>query len=440
MSATPANPMMRVMVLGGYGLIGAEIIRRLRADGHTVIGFGRSAQKGRRLLPGIAWRGADLVTLQCAEDWAVHLQGVDAVVNASGALQDGARDDVNAVQDRAIRALIEACAKHAVNRFVQISAPGAEPNATTAFLRTKAAADAALRASPLAWAILKPALVISPHAYGGTALVRMLAAVPWVQPVALGDALIQTVAADDVAHAVATALTGEALLYRDTELAEATPHTLLEVIAAYRAWLGFAPARAVIRVPMILGAALGRCADAAGWLGWRSPLRTTALTVLREGVRADAKAGAAALGRPLKTLNEALADLPATMQERTYARAQLVLPLLVLTLAGFWIASGLIALVRVDAAANVLAATPLAPIATVLVVGGAILDIAIGLGVLIRKTVRWAAAAAVLLSLAYLALGTIATPQLWADPLGQFVKIAPGVALALAVAALTEER
>jgi hypothetical protein len=44
------------------------------------------------------------------------------------------------------------------------------------------------------------------------------------------------------------------------------------------------------------------------------------------------------------------------------------------------------------------------------------------------------------MSLGYLAAGTWLTPELWLDPLGPFVKIFPSVALALAVAALTEER
>jgi hypothetical protein len=43
-------------------------------------------------------------------------------------------------------------------------------------------------------------------------------------------------------------------------------------------------------------------------------------------------------------------------------------------------------------------------------------------------------------SLAYLLLGAVLTPYLWADPLGPLVKIVPGIGLASAVAALAEER
>ncbi len=44
------------------------------------------------------------------------------------------------------------------------------------------------------------------------------------------------------------------------------------------------------------------------------------------------------------------------------------------------------------------------------------------------------------LGLAYLALGTILTPWLWADPLGALVKGLPGIVLALVSAAMLEQR
>lgn len=431
---------MRVLVLGGYGLVGSEVVRRLRADGLDVVGFGRSPAKGKRLTPEIDWVGADLITLTQADDWTPILRGVDAVVNASGALQDGAQDKLAASQDAAIRAAIEACTRAGVRRYVQISAPGAEAQANTAFMRTKANADATLRASSLEWTILKPGLVISAYAYGGTALLRMLAAFPMLQPVMLPGARLQTVSATDVAETVAVALTTERLVRQEIDLVERSAHTLAQMVAAWRAWLGFAPAHTTLFVPRSIGAVVACCADLAGWLGWRSPLRTTALVVLAGGVLGDADHGERALGRPLKTLAQSLAAIPSTMQERVFARAQLAYPVLVLALAGFWIASGVTALMHLDAAVATLAGTALAGMAKTLVIGGAALDIAIGAGVSVRATARPAALSAIAVSLTYLALGTWATPQLWADPLGPFVKVIPGMALALAVAALAEER
>lgn len=430
---------MRVLVLGGYGLIGLEIVRGLRAAGHELIGLGRSLEKGRSAAPDVRWIGADIATLTRPHAWTPHIDGVDAIVNASGALQDGARDNLRAAQQDAIVALIQACADKPI-RFVQISAPGAELDARTAFLRTKAVADAALRASALEWTILKPGLVISANAYGGTSLLRMLAATPVVQPLVLGDARVQSVAASDVAAAVLRAVEGATPSRRDYDLAAAEAHTLRDVVGKFRVWLGFKPDGVRLELPRALGFLLARGADLAGWLGWRSPLRTTALRVLADGITCNGAAWEAASGRNLKSLDETLAALPTTAQERIYARAQLVLPLLVLTLSAFWIASGAIAITQRDAAARVLNGALAPEQAMFFVLGGALADIAIGLGVLVRPFTRIAALAAIALSIAYLVGGTLLTPHLWADPLGPFVKIFPSMALALAVAALTSER
>lgn len=431
---------MRVLVVGGYGLIGLGVVRALLAAGHQVVGLGRSAGRGRRLVPGIPWIGGDLARMTKPEDWIAHLSGVTAVVNASGALQDGARDSLALAQDQAIRALIAACEGQGVTHYVQISAPGAQADAPSAFLRTKAVADAALRASSLDWTILKPGLVIGAGAYGGTALIRMLAAFPLVQPIVLADAQVQTVSAGDVADAVRAVLAREVATRRDYDLVEPKPHTLLALVIAVRQWVGREDAVAPLRLPRWLGGLIGRIADLAGWLGWRSPVRTTALRALEAGVTGDPAPWVAAGGRPMGSLAQTLAALPATMQERVFGRAQLVYPVLLLTLAAFWLLSGVIGFVRQEQAEAVIADRVGGQVATLLVSVGALLDLLIGAGLLLRRWVRTAAWASICVSLGYLLAGTWITPELWADPLGPFVKIFPAMALALAVAALTEER
>jgi uncharacterized protein YbjT (DUF2867 family) len=430
---------MRVLVLGGYGFIGLEIVRHLSASGVDVVGLARSAKTGQRLAPSIKWIGADLARLTTAEAWKPFVADVDAVVNASGALQNGARDDLAAVQDRSIRALIEAGAQANVRRFVQISAPGAGPDAPVAFLQTKGRADAALKTSALDWIIFRPGLVVGANAYGGTRLLRTLAAFPIVQPLVLGSARIQTVAMSDVVEAVRKALAGEAPMRAEFDLVEESPHELRDVVAQFRVRLGWSAARRWIDLPDWFGFAMARFADLAGWAGWRSPLQTTALRILSRDVLGDPKPWRDFLGRPLKSLDEILESLPPTAQERSFARAQLVFPLLVLSLASFWIASGLIAFWRRDEAAAILR-SPFGAAADGLVLAGAITDIAIGLGLLVRPWTRLLALAAIGVSVIYMIAGSIAAPHLWLDPLGPFVKIIPGAALALAVAALAQER
>ena len=306
------------------------------------------------MLPGIDWVEGDLRAMTTPEDWTAALDGIGAVVNAAGALQDGARDSVRAVHDRAIRALLAACTAQGVRRFVQISAAGVAPGASTEFFRSKARGDQAVRDSKLDWVILRPGLVIGPDAYGGTALIRGLAAFPLVQPVVLGGSPVQTVALADVAGAACRAAEGKLPPGTEADLVTPEPQPLRTVIAEFRHWLGIPPARREIALPGWAARPAAVVADVLGWLGWRSPLRSTALAALADGVRGDPAPWRTLTGESLPGLRDTLAAFPATAQDRWFARLYLELPLAVAVLSVFWLASGLIGLWQWRAAAALL--------------------------------------------------------------------------------------
>jgi uncharacterized protein YbjT (DUF2867 family) len=155
---------MKVLVLGGYGLIGEAIVGRLLRDGHHVTGLGRDVLDAQRRRPAIRWIAADMAQLLAAEDWLPVVAGMDAVVNAAGALQDGPRDRLDAIHRRCVVALVAACEQAGVRRFAQISAIGADPASANPFFSTKAQGDRAVTSSSLEWTILRPGLVIAPAA------------------------------------------------------------------------------------------------------------------------------------------------------------------------------------------------------------------------------------------------------------------------------------
>jgi uncharacterized protein YbjT (DUF2867 family) len=431
---------MRILVLGGYGLIGAAVVVRLLSAGHAVIGLGRSVGPAHRRYPDATWFERDIATLASPDDWRSLLADIDAVVNCSGALQDSARDDVRAVQSIAMQALFEACARAGVRRIVQISAAGASLQAPTPFMRTKAEADAALARYDLDWVILRPGLVLAPAAYGATALLRALASVPLVMPLTLGDRPIQTVHVDDVAEAVRLALEGSVPVRTSYDLVEDGAHTLAEVVTGLRSWLGYGRA-SLVPVPAPFARAAFRIGDALGFLGWRSPLRTTAFQQIEAGVTGDPAPWSQATGARLSGLAETLRRLPATVQERWFGRLWLLKPLIIATLSTFWIVSGLVALARLDQAAALLAVRGIeSEIATVAVVLGSIVDLGLGVAVLLRRSMPWTALGMVATTAAYLLAGSMLAPGLWLDPLGAYVKTIPGAILAVVAYALAEER
>jgi uncharacterized protein YbjT (DUF2867 family) len=416
---------MRVLITGGYGLIGSACLAKLHTEGHDVVGAGRSITGARRRFPCAQWVKADFRNLTTPDSWRELLAGIDAVVNCVGALQDGARDDVMCVHVTAPAALFAACELARV-RVVHISAVGASPTASTAFARTKGEAERELRERNLDWLILRPGLVIARGVYGGTALLRAAAGFPLVTPVVAAKP-IHIVAIEDLAQTVAWALRTGAPSRMTLELVHPKPLTLGGIVSSYRSWLGFGP-KPVVILPRIVTGAIARAADALSWLGWRSPLRTTAITQLTEGIVGDPGTWVAAAGIVPKSLDEWMALHPGSECDQAGGNPE----------------RG-----EDDDGDRLCYIEPSEPPilhgcgwsgAKIAVAAGAALDIALGIAILIRRFSRAALIGMLAVSFAYLAAAAITVPQLYADPLGSMLKVFP-IMLAIAfVLAILDER
>ncbi|QKD04167.1 SDR family oxidoreductase [Mesorhizobium loti] len=436
----PDSPGKKVLVLGGYGLIGEAVVGRLVRDGHQVTGLGRDVSDAKRRWPAVGWIAADMAQLLAAEDWLPMVAGMDAVVNAAGALQDGPRDRLDAIHRDSVVALVSACEQAGVGRLVQISAIGADPASTNVFFSTKAQGDKAVASSSLEWTILRPGLVIAPAAYGGTALLRALAAFPGFIPAVMARQPIQTVAVTDVAETVSRAVAGSLPPRTTVDLVEADARSLGDVLIAFRAWLGLPQAR-VVPMPSMLGLLAGAIADGLGLLGWRSPLRSAALAALARGVTGNAKSWSEISDHKLQPLEATLAAMPAHVQERWFARLWLLKPAVFGILSLFWLVSGIVGFIRQGAAADILVSHGLSPaLALGAVIAGSLADIIVGAAIIVRSLARLALLGMLAITLAYLGTATVLAPDLWLDPLGAMVKAVPALCLALVALAILDER
>jgi len=180
----------------------------------------------------------------------------------------------------------------------------------------------------------------------------------------------------------------------------------------------------------------------ASWLGWKPPIRSTAIRELRRGVEGDPHAWMKETGiKPLPAA-QAVAAIPATVQEKWFARLYLLKALALVTLVIFWGASGAIALsTAFPAARQILLDHGFSfGLAQGVTIASSLLDISVGLLIAFRSTCRAGLIAGILVSLGYMTGSAVLTPDLWIEPLGALVKTGPAIVLMLFCLAILDDR
>jgi nucleoside-diphosphate-sugar epimerase len=436
----------KIAVLGASGLIGEAIALSLGKHGFPVLAVARrfTGTQSAAFDPALQ---LPLVSLQ-PDELARFLSSheVDIVVNCIGVLQDsGQRGSVDEVHRGFIARLVEAMSVAGRARLlVHLSIPGRDDDDRTAFSISKRQAERVITASTVPSIILRPGFVIAPAAYGGSALIRALAALPVDLPEREASRPFATTNVADIAQTIAVAAQrwhdGEQDWKAVWDIMEHQPSTVGAVVDGFRHRFG-GPAQR-FRLPswlMRLGAWGG---DLASRLGWSPPIRSTALVEMRRGVEGDPEPWIAATGIEPTPLPESLAKLPATVQEKWFAQLYLCKPLILGTLALFWVASGLIALtVAFTAASDILIAHGFPPtVAAAITIVTGLADVAIGTAIVFRRTCRRGLMAGIGLSLFYMVSAALLAPSLWFEPLGALVKTGPAIVLMLVALAILDER
>jgi uncharacterized protein YbjT (DUF2867 family) len=153
---------MRIVIAGGHGKIALHLAQQLTAAGHEALSLIRNPAHA----DDVTVAGGEPIVLDLeastAAQLAGHLTGTDAVVFAAGAGPGSTAARKLTVDRDGATLLLEAAKLAGVQRYVMVSAMGADgfdPNSEEIFqvyLRAKSEADAAVRESDLDWTIVRP--------------------------------------------------------------------------------------------------------------------------------------------------------------------------------------------------------------------------------------------------------------------------------------------
>ncbi len=230
-----------ICVLGGSGFVGSALVHRLSNAGYEVkvLTRRREASKHLILLPQV-----QVVECDIHDDTALahEISGADAVINLVGTLQDSGKAGFDALHARLPARVVDICRNYGVHRLLHMSALQASHDAPSAYLRSKAAGEAAVmkeavQAEPL---LLEHAHQVQVTAFRPSVIfgrsdsfLNLFATLVKYLPVILlakPDAKFQPVYVEDVASAFLLSLENTATYGQVYELAGPRVYTLRELV------------------------------------------------------------------------------------------------------------------------------------------------------------------------------------------------------------------
>lgn len=286
-----------VTVFGGSGFVGAQAVRALARRGWRVRVAVRKPTTANEILTLGDVGQIQLMRCDIADpgDVARAVAGADVVVNLVGMLFENGKRSFQALHVDAARGAAEAARAAGARRFVQVSALGAAPDSPSAYGRSKAAGEAAVRAVYPDAVILRPSIVFGAGDDFLNRFASMAVLAPALPLIGGGRTRLQPVYVGDVAEAIARAAVEPGAAGRVFELGGPAVMTFEEVLKVVLRETN--RRRGLVPLPFPVARAIGSAMQMTALFGLRPPLtRDQVLMLERDNVVSEGAEGLAELG------------------------------------------------------------------------------------------------------------------------------------------------
>jgi NADH dehydrogenase len=247
-----------VTVFGGSGFLGRHVVRALLKRGWRVRAAVRRPDLAGHLQPlgMVGW--VQPVQANLRYRWSVDraVTGADAVVNLVAILSETGRQRFEAVNSAGARAVAEATRAAGIDRLVHVSAIGADPDSPSAYARSKAAGETAVRETIPGGVIFRPSIMFGPEDRFFNRFASLARVFPAFPLFGGGHTRFQPVFAGDVARAIADAVEGKVPGGKVYELGGPEVKTFRECLELMLATIE--RRRLLIPVPWGIAAAMGQ--------------------------------------------------------------------------------------------------------------------------------------------------------------------------------------
>lgn len=229
-SYATSNSDTLVTVFGGSGFLGRYVVRALAKRGYRIrVGVRRPELAGHlQPLGKVGQIHAVQANLRYPASVAAATRGAGIVVNLVGILAGSGAQTFDAVHVKGADAVAQA-ATAAGARLVHVSAIGADAESASAYARSKAAGETAVREASPDSIIVRPSVVFGPDDDFTNRFASLARLLPVLPLVGGGETRMQPVYVGDVADAIADAVDGTAKPGATYELGGPEVLTLREI-------------------------------------------------------------------------------------------------------------------------------------------------------------------------------------------------------------------
>ncbi len=226
-----------MLLLGGTGLLGGHVLRKLREERHPVRLYSRGSRDWRDAsVQDVRQKGAELVIADALdlEKLSKAAEGCTAIINLIGAMPPRAGTDMKAVHVQVVKNILKIAEEHHIQRFIHLSCLGADGSNPGDYFRTKYEADKLVRKAELYWTILRPSYLFGDRFPFLEALMPMIRFPICMPIVGSGQYEIQPVHAEDVASCLVSALYDRETVGKEFDLAGPDTFTIQELMELAR--------------------------------------------------------------------------------------------------------------------------------------------------------------------------------------------------------------
>ena len=272
-----------VTVFGGSGFVGNNVVRMLARDGWRVRVAVRNPNLATRVrVHGVVGQIQPVAAnVRLPDSVARALDGAVACINLVGVLQERGRQRFATVQAGGARNVAEAAAREGIERFVQVSAIGADANSTSRYARSKAEGEAAVRERIASAAIVRPSVIFGSEDQFFNRFAAMATMAPALPLIGGGHTRFQPVYVADVARAITTALSAPTARGRTYELGGPIIYSFREILELVMRETG--RRRPLVPLPFFAARALGTVTDVvAPLLPFDAPITKDQVELLKQ--------------------------------------------------------------------------------------------------------------------------------------------------------------